>query len=77
MVKLPRPAAALLAVLLLAACSAGNGGSVTFPQATGEAAAEPNTNLLDFQAPRLGGGSQVTGAELQGKDVALWFWAPW
>lgn len=77
MVNPLRPATALLAMLLLAACSGGKGGSVSFPQATGEPAAETNADLLDFEAPRLGGGSQVTGAELQGKDVALWFWAPW
>jgi hypothetical protein len=23
------------------------------------------------------GGGQITGSELAGKDVALWFWAPW
>jgi hypothetical protein len=76
-VRLGRPAAALLAVLFLAACSSGGDGSVAFPKATGEPAGESNADLLDFEAPRLGGGSQVTGAELQGKDVALWFWAPW
>ena len=75
--RVGRAATALLAVLFLAACSSGNGGSVSFPKATGEPAAESNAGLFEFEAPRLGGGSQVTGAELQGKDVALWFWAPW
>lgn len=32
--------------------------------------------ILDFTAPKLGGG-QVVGTEYAGKDVALWFWAPW
>lgn len=31
---------------------------------------------LDFRLPAVGGG-QVVGAELAGRDLALWFWAPW
>lgn len=31
---------------------------------------------LDVTLPAVGGG-QVVGAELAGRDVALWFWAPW
>lgn len=34
------------------------------------------SGLLDFTAPKLGGG-KVVGSEYAGKDVALWFWAPW
>ncbi|MGQ0678041.1 MAG: hypothetical protein ACT4OM_00015 [Actinomycetota bacterium] len=36
----------------------------------------PADNVLEFAAPRLGGG-QVVGSELAGKDVAMFFWAPW
>ena len=43
------------------------------PAATGAA---PTPKLLNFTAPRLGGG-QVVGSELVGKDVAMFFWAPW
>jgi hypothetical protein len=32
--------------------------------------------LLDFEAQLLGGGT-FRGADLAGKDVAFWFWAPW
>jgi hypothetical protein len=32
--------------------------------------------LLDFEAQLLGGGT-FRGADLAGKDVAIWFWAPW
>jgi hypothetical protein len=32
--------------------------------------------VLDFTAPSLGGGS-VNGSDYVGKDVAIWFWAPW
>lgn len=42
------------------------------PQVTGTAVPE----VLDFEAPLLGGGS-LKGADLAGKDVAFWFWAPW
>lgn len=74
-----RAAAALLVVLLLASCS-GSGDQESFSRPDGQEPAPPaadNADLFEFTAPRLGGGSQVTGAELQGKDVALWFWAPW
>jgi hypothetical protein len=32
--------------------------------------------LLDFEAPLLDGGT-FRGADVAGKDVAFWFWAPW
>lgn len=42
--------------------------------------ADPDTapvpRELRFVAPKLGGG-QVRGAEYAGRDVAIWFWAPW
>lgn len=31
---------------------------------------------LDVTLPAVGGG-QVVGAELAGRHLALWFWAPW
>lgn len=74
-----RHLAALLAVVLLASCGGGT-QQETFSAPNQEDSRPPaadNANLFGFAAPRLGGGSQVTGAELQGKDVALWFWAPW
>ncbi|CAN5792516.1 hypothetical protein BH23ACT12_BH23ACT12_19160 [soil metagenome] len=73
-----RPLAALVGLLLLASCSGG--GELEFSRPDGEDPPPPaadNADLYGFTAPRLGGGSQVTGSELQGKDVALWFWAPW
>jgi hypothetical protein len=42
--------------------------------ASGATAAIPS--VLDFTAPKLGGG-QVVGSELVGRDVAAFFWAPW
>lgn len=73
-----RPLSALVALMLLASCAGAE--SESFPREATEDSRPPaadNANLYGFTAPRLGGGSQVTGAELQGKDVALWFWAPW
>lgn len=32
--------------------------------------------MLDFKAPKVGGG-QVSGNDYLGKDVAAWIWAPW
>ena len=37
---------------------------------------EGTPQILDFTAPQLDGG-EVNGADYSGKDVALWFWAPW
>lgn len=70
---------AVLALALLTACGGRDGGSVSFPAPPPEqaSAAPADSDFYDFTATRLGGGSQVTGSELQGKDVALWFWAPW
>jgi ABC-type glycerol-3-phosphate transport system substrate-binding protein len=70
-----RLAAALVALALgAAACSqagttAGGGPPST---STSPGVAE----LLDFTAPALGGGT-LRGADYAGKDVAIWFWAPW
>jgi len=76
-----RAAAIACCMVLLAACAAGDSRTESFPPPAAvqepEGAPSPDEALFEFTAARLGGGSQVTGAELQGKDVALWFWAPW
>ena len=69
----------LTCALLLAACGSGR-ESASFPapaEMTEPAAGSADASFFEFTAPRLGAGGQVTGAELKGKDVALWFWAPW
>jgi len=70
---------AILATLLLSAC-ANNGkgsGKVSFgePSHT-QGAVKSQGSLLDFRAPKLGGGV-VNGNDFAGQDLALWFWAPW
>jgi hypothetical protein len=58
-------------VALIAVVAIGCSGA-TAPDAPEAAEA----GLLDFTAPAVGGG-QVAGADYAGRDLALWFWAPW
>ena len=60
--------AAVVAVLV--AC--GSPEPTSGPAATAAAEAAP----LDFSAPGVMGG-RIDGADLAGRDLALWFWAPW
>ena len=55
----------------------GDGATTTAPTSA-TAATEPADvpEFLDFVAPDVRGG-QVTGAELAGQDLVIWFWAPW
>jgi hypothetical protein len=46
------------------------------PMSTGAGSAESPTEILDFSAPRLGGGT-IEGSDYAGHDLAIWFWAPW
>ncbi|MEO7837502.1 MAG: hypothetical protein ABIS21_07665 [Acidimicrobiales bacterium] len=47
------------------------------PQPQGAVALRaPVADALQFSAAAVNG-SQVVGADYAGKDVALWFWAPW
>ena len=59
--------------------SSGPGGSPSSDQlstSSQTSGAAPVVELLDFEAPLLDGGT-FRGADLAGKDVAFWFWAPW
>jgi hypothetical protein len=75
---------ALAVVASLAACSdadqRGNDAGATVPGTTTSRAAQAPTDafpeILNFSAPRLGGGT-IEGADYRGQDLALWFWAPW
>jgi hypothetical protein len=65
-------AAAAVLCLLAAACASD-------PTPAPGGTAEPrggSPDILDFEYPLLGGGT-IRGADLAGKDVAFWFWAPW
>lgn len=70
---------AIAAVFALSACadrSAPRARSDPAPGSSPSADGASVPQILDFTASRLGGG-QVVGAELAGKDVVAWFWAPW
>lgn len=45
------------------------------PAAPGQPATGP-AGILNFTAPKLGGGKLV-GSEFAGQNLAVWFWAPW
>lgn len=76
----------LAIVVLLAACGAPPGDTAapaigaTSPAAAPVAPTQVATagvpEALDWTADRLGGG-QIDGGDLAGRDVVLWFWAPW
>ena len=75
----PARVATLLAAMILASACAGattlTPGRGTSSE-TSRSSAPPVVELLDFEAPLLSGGT-FRGADLAGKDVAFWFWAPW
>jgi hypothetical protein len=80
MVGAMRRAAALLAVILAAAAcstSAGRPGPGTARAESTSPADAPGAVAAPFGTVDLVGGGQIDGAELAGRDVALWFWAPW
>lgn len=80
-------ACAVVLVALAAACSSAPAADPTqvadptrsspTPVAGPEAPVpEGVPEVLDFTAPKLGGGT-LEGADFAGQDVAIWFWAPW
>ena len=71
------PIRRLAAVLLLVSACAQASTAPGQPTATSAATSGPAVPaILDFEAPLLDGGT-FRGADLAGKDVAFWFWAPW
>lgn len=78
-------AGAVAAVLVLGGCGAPNGdgggepgGSSPAEEAgSGDGGSGGGTpEALDFTAPTVDGG-EIDGADLHGRPVVLWFWAPW
>jgi len=83
--RLPRVALMIGALATVAvACSSSTGVIDTSPTAraprspsvASPESSDPIPGVLDFSAPRVGGGT-VEGADYAGKDLAIWFWAPW
>jgi hypothetical protein len=66
-------------VLLISACTGQppdptvGGGTATGAGTTSQSAA---AEVLAFQATTVGG-TAFDGGEYAGKDLMLWFWAPW
>ena len=66
----------LLTLCLVAVACGGGGAPASAPTASSEAAAGDLPQNLAFTADLVGGG-QLEGGDLAGRDVVLWFWAPW
>ena len=76
----------LVLVVLLAACGTpavdsaapDNDAADTPAAARSDAPAAPGAvpAALAWSVDRIGGG-QIDGGDLAGRDVVLWFWAPW
>ena len=64
---------AVVAVVALSACGGPKPSAGPDDTAAG---ADGVPAALDWTAPLVGGG-QLTGGDLAGGDVVLWFWAPW
>jgi len=88
LMRMRRLAALIGMAVLLAAC-----GSTDAPESADAQEAAPSTTARDagsamseaasepsdgpFDAVPAVGGGQVDGGKLAGRDLALWFWAPW
>lgn len=79
-----RIAAVVMALGLLAAACGGDGATDTAAPAEADAttesadAAEPEPAAWPhtFVADQVGGG-EIDAGSLEGRDIVLWFWAPW
>lgn len=60
---------------LLAACTA-EAPEAAAPTPTPAERPTATVEALDFTAATIDGG-QLQGSSLEGRDLALWFWAPW
>jgi hypothetical protein len=76
-------APALILLLVATTCARapvaeGPAAAAGSPPSTSRSPGAPPeaAKVLRFEAPRLGGGV-LRGTDYAGKDVAIWFWAPW
>lgn len=72
-------ALAIGAALALTACTTAadpQDGSAGTQSAVAEPTESASTGPFDFTA-RVVGGGELEGSSLKGRDVVLWFWAPW
>lgn len=76
--RLRLPALVIAFAAMLAACGAAAGSSDANGSADAEApaASEASGGPAPFTAAQLGGG-ELASASFAGKDIVLWFWAPW
>lgn len=72
----PRSGLRALVLALAVVATACGGDAVVAETGAPTPAAGGTPQVLDFEAPLLGGGS-LRGETLAGRDVAFWFWAPW
>ncbi len=74
-------AAALALATFAGACAADSEADVAVESPTtsaqSSAAPETGTQLPALEPSGTIDGSQLDWASLEGKDVMLWFWAPW
>lgn len=68
--------AAVTLILLTAGCGSGAAEGDTADAAGPPTTASETAQLLTFEAATVDGG-RLAGSELVGRDVAIWFWAPW
>lgn len=62
----------------VAACGGSDTTSSPAPATAGAGESAAGVPQLDFTAPELRGAEGVIdGGSLEGKDVVVWFWAPW
>ena len=66
----------MVAVAALAVAACGTNTSSDEASGVGGATETTGAALLDFEAQAVGGGD-VHGADYAGRDLIVWFWAPW
>jgi hypothetical protein len=67
----------LVVALTIAGCGATAGQRAAGDRPAGGSGSSGRSGTAPFGTVDAVGGGQIRGAELAGRDVALWFWAPW